>query len=1026
MYRLSSKVISPSTVALCVALAMACESSFANTGGTVRISVDSAGAQGNGRSGATLDRLLISADGRFVVFDSDATNLVADDTNARSDVFVRDRLTNETIRMSVDASGAQSNGTSVEPVISIDDRWVVFRSSASNLVAGDANGVDDVFAKDRQTGAVVRVSVSTAGVEASDSSFAPAVSSGGRYVVYESFASNLVAGDTNNTRDIFLTDRDADADGIYDEPGAIATVRLSISTANVQGDDESRKPSIVPNGRYVAYESDATNLVPGDTNSATDIFVRDRIAGTTTRVSLTAGGLQANGASVDPVISGTGRYVVFASDATNLVSGDTNGARDIFVRDRDTDADGIFDEAGASTTIRVSVDSAGAQAGAASDDASITGDGRYVVFRSIATNLVANDTNGRSDVFIRDLQTGTTTRVSIDSSSFEVNGNSYDPSTSTDGRLIAFASVATNLVGDDTNAVSDVFMVDRLDSTPPTMECPSAQTVECASSAGSVVTFTVTASDSCDPSPIVSCVPASGSTFALGTVTVHCTATDAAGNVGMCAFDVMVADTTAPALTCPGSVDVPCAGPSGAIATFNVTAADACDPTPTVACVPASGSLFAVGHTTVVCGAQDDSTNASTCSFGVNVLDVTAPTLTCPSSVAVECADPTGAAATYKVTVTDDCDIAPSLDCTPPSGSAFPIGRTPVGCTARDASGNVATCAFDVVIADTTAPAIECPGTISTVGMPGSGAIVDFTVTATDACDPNPRVNCMPPSGSLFPVGATTVACTAIDSANNLSGCSFEVRVGRVAVTSILPNRGAETGADVVTLNGFGFTDLADTMVTFGGAAAQVTDVTPERIRAQTPPGTGAVDVTVTNSNGSVTVVGGFTYVDPGIAVRYGNVNVGRGDREDVLTINGSIGDASRELNVPVRTAIEADMATPSSRTVANFALYAWLGAPNASTLKVQPFGIGTTIFPTPLTRVCTPQPRRIWNNAGHLPRLGVPNFPSTPAPSTIFRRNHGFNNPITASLQGVIRDSGSQNGGGFSITNAIVLHVTP
>src|SRR5262249_27999982 len=146
-----------------------------------------------------------------------------------SDVFLHDRQTAATIRISVDSAGTEANGPSYEPAISVDDRWGVFRSSASNLVPGDTNGLDAVFAKDPTTGAIVRISISTAGTEASQASFVPSVSSGGRYVVYESFASNLVAGDTNNTRDIFLTDRDADGDAIYDEPGAIATIRISIS-----------------------------------------------------------------------------------------------------------------------------------------------------------------------------------------------------------------------------------------------------------------------------------------------------------------------------------------------------------------------------------------------------------------------------------------------------------------------------------------------------------------------------------------------------------------------------------------------------------------------------------------------------------------------------------------------------------------------------------------------------------------------------------------------------------------------------
>ncbi len=1009
-----------------LAISIASATASASTGGTFRVSVDSAGVPGNARSGAVLDRLLLSADGRFVVFDSDATNLVVGDGNARSDVFVRDRQAATTLRVSVDASGGEANGASYEPAISVDDRWVVFRSAASNLVPGDTNGFDDVFAKDRTSGAIVRVSTSTSGAEANEASFLPSVSSGGRYVVYESFASNLVAGDTNNTRDVFLVDRDADGDAIYDEPGAIATVRISISASNVQGDDESRHPSMTPNARFVVFESDATNLVAGDTNGTTDVFVRDRVAGTTLRMSVSAFGAQGNGASVDPVISGTGRFVVFTSDATNLATGDTNAVRDVFVRDRDADGDGIFDEFGATTVVRASVDDSGAQANGSSDDAQISGDGRWVTFRSVASNLVPGDSNGRSDVFLRDLAAGRTVRISLDSSGAEGNGNSFDPSVSTDGRFVAFSSLATNLVAGDANAVSDVFVVDRLDSTPPLLSCPQALAAECASAGGSTLSYLVTATDACDPSPLISCAPASGSLFAVGTTAVSCSATDRTGNVSTCAFDVVVSDSVAPSMSCPVRVDVSCAGPSGALASYTVTATDTCDASPSVFCTPPSGSIFPVGNTMVACSTSDASGNAAACSFAVIVHDAIAPSLSCPTLVFVECTDPAGTTASFAVTATDACDLAPRVACLPPSGSAFPTGHTTIACSATDASGNVGTCGFDVVIADTTPPAIHCPDDVSTAAEPGGGANVSFQVTAPDACDSSPRVACVPPSGSLFPTGTTSVACTAIDAANNLASCSFHVIVGNVAVTAILPSRGSEAGGDAVLLQGFGFTTLADVSVTFGGAAAVVLDVTAGTVRVQTPPGLGAADVVLSDSLGGVRVPAGFVFVDPAIAARFGNVNVGRGDREDVLTTNGGVGDASRELWIPVGTPVEADMTTPSSRTSAAFALYAWFGAPNSSTLKTQPFGIGAMVFPTPLTRACLPQPRRTWNNAGHRPRLGEPDFPSSPAPSVVFRRNHGFRRPVVATLQGFIRDSGSQNLGGFSITNAIVLHVTP
>lgn len=360
------------------------------------------------------------------------------------------------------SAGGGGTGPSEYPAISADGRYVAFHSSATNLVANDTNGGYDVFVRDRQTGATERVSVDSFGGQGNGPSTVPAISGDGRYVAFVSWAPNLVTGDTDacelekppipyNCPDIFVRDRQTGT-----------TERVSLSSAEVEADGENWSPATNDDGRYVAFYSDATNLVSGDTNDVEDIFVRDRQAGTTIRVSLASDGTQANGASDGWLaISGSGRFVAFTSDATNLVTGDTNANTDVFVRDRDTDTDGIFDETGAVSTIRVSVDSVGTQSNGESYYASISGDGRYVSFGSAATNLVDGDTNGSSDIFLRDRLANTTTRVSLDSAGIEGNGGSFDPAISSDGISVAFRSVATNLVSGDTNAAEDVFLRDR-------------------------------------------------------------------------------------------------------------------------------------------------------------------------------------------------------------------------------------------------------------------------------------------------------------------------------------------------------------------------------------------------------------------------------------------------------------------------------------------------------------------------------------------------------------------------------------
>jgi Tol biopolymer transport system component len=287
------------------------------TGTIQRVSVSSAGDQADGQSFEPS----ISGDGRYVAFGSDATNLVPGDTNGASDIFVFDCQTGTIERISVDGAGNEANGVSFAPSISGDGRYVAFGSLAANLVPGDTNGWVDIFVFDRQTQAIERVSVTAAGGQTNGISGAPSISNDGRYVAFESFATNLVPGDGNGTSDIFVFDRQA---------GTIQ--RVSVTDAGNEADGESRDPSISGDGRYVAFASDAANLVPGDGNGAGDVFVFDRQAGSIERVSVTGAGGQANAPSFEPSINDDGRFVAFQSQASNLVAWDSNNALDVFVR----------------------------------------------------------------------------------------------------------------------------------------------------------------------------------------------------------------------------------------------------------------------------------------------------------------------------------------------------------------------------------------------------------------------------------------------------------------------------------------------------------------------------------------------------------------------------------------------------------------------------------------------------------------------------------------------------------------------
>jgi Tol biopolymer transport system component len=334
-----------------------------------------------------------------------------------------------TERVSVSSEGAQANDFSEFATISADGRFVSFYSFATNLVADDTNDTSDIFLRDRESGTIERVSVSGDDAQANSPSYLSAVSADGRFVAFESYASNLVAGDTNGWPDVFVRDRVAGT-----------TERVNVSSGGAQADQSSQFSAISADGRFVAFWSYATNLVAGDTNNVGAVFVRDRVAGTTERVSVSGGGAQGNSDSFDPEISGDGRIVVFASGASNLVAGDTNNVGDVFIRDRV-----------AGTTTRGDVSSGGAQANEGGGEAAVSADGRFIAFSSRASNLVAGDTNGQFDVFVRDLVAGTTQRVNVSGGGAQANEDSSDPEFSADGRFVLFLSWASNLVAGDTN-----------------------------------------------------------------------------------------------------------------------------------------------------------------------------------------------------------------------------------------------------------------------------------------------------------------------------------------------------------------------------------------------------------------------------------------------------------------------------------------------------------------------------------------------------------------------------------------------
>ncbi len=401
-----------------------------------RVSVASDGTQGNNESSIYDGKPSVSADGRYVAFSSSASNLVQGDTNSQVDIFVHDTVTGSTTRVSVASDGTQGNGNAGYPSISADSRYIAFQSSAYNLVPGDTNNAYDVFVHDMLTGSTTLVSVASDGTQGNGFSYAPFISAGGRYVAFLSSAPNLVAGDTNGAYDVFVHDMLTGS-----------TTRVSVASDGSQANGYSNNLTpISADGRYVAFASVASNLVPGDTNGTNDIFIHDMITGSTTRISVATDGSQVNGHSYGPSISSDGRYIAFHSTASDLVSGDSNGTYDVFMHDIMT-----------GSTTRISVASDGTQGNNYSFFPSMSADGRYVTFHSQASNLVPGDTNSVYDVFVHDMLTGSTTRVSVASDGTQ---GSYSElaSISADGRYVTFNSNASNFVAGDTNGVTDIFL----------------------------------------------------------------------------------------------------------------------------------------------------------------------------------------------------------------------------------------------------------------------------------------------------------------------------------------------------------------------------------------------------------------------------------------------------------------------------------------------------------------------------------------------------------------------------------------
>ena len=542
--------------------------------------------------------------------------------------------------------------------VSADGRYVAFVTDSDGAIEDDNNGAIDLFVRDRETG-------STDGIGRNEygqlvGAYGGTVSDDGRYVAFLA-ADGILTEDANGYADVFLRDRQTD--------------EIVLLTRGVDGaaNGQSAVPQISGNGRFVAYESQASNLVAGDTNDAGDVFVYDTVAGTTRLVSAARSGGSAAGWSSEPSISATGRFLAFQSDAWNLHPSLNTFGIQVFVRDLVTN-----------TVSVASVDSYGTPGSyGASFGSSISADGSLVAFASLSSTLDPADGNGEVDIFVHNRDEGTTRLVSLPRGAAQTgeqsNGRSDEPQLSGDGSVVSFRSDATNLVPDDVNDASDAFAVKvatgsivRLSTAPngsggdgwtqrpllsgnaglaifssnasnlagdgqsgtfvveplafgepPTVNTPEGLTIEATSGYGTPLDYDVSATDPEDGDVPVSCTPGQGGEYPLGPVEVTCTATDSDGLTGTASFVVTFVDTTAPVMQLEPITAVP-NGPDGTRMGWDTHPTDNADWYPDVVCEPESFSdfVFPIGDTTVTCTATDDSGNSSKGTFVVHVLSV--------------------------------------------------------------------------------------------------------------------------------------------------------------------------------------------------------------------------------------------------------------------------------------------------------------------------------------------------------------------------------------------------------------------
>ncbi|MDH5378699.1 MAG: hypothetical protein OEX00_10275, partial [Gammaproteobacteria bacterium] len=628
----------------------------------------------------------INGDGSKIVFASGASNLIAPTPQGSSNIYLYDA--NDTsinkIRLISKSmiDGKSGNNFSRQPSIDSTGRYITFQSSANNLVPNDTS-LTDIFLYDLQTDELVNISYG-----GNNNSWNPQVSGNGAYVIFESLATNLVSGDTNGKTDVFAYD----------------IANRALKNITKQGVNESFLTSISYNGQFITFTSLASEFVSVDKNPSYDIFIYDQVANTYEIVNIDENGNQDFGLSLSPDVSRDGRFVTFLSYSNTLVQGDTNGLVDVYLRDRKNN-----------TTTRVTKNLiTNAESDSPTFRPQISDDGRFIVYMSRATTLVAGNPDGKAQVFVFDRLLKTTEIASVKLDGTPSTGDvEYFTSLNSDGSMIAFSSNATDLVTNVGNSLVDIYLRVRdpiLDLTPNAV-AGADQVLQC--SAGGA-TVSLNGSASSDPEEQELSYQWTNSTtvvtgkFAqmdlpVGTHTIELRVTDPKGNSATDTLVVQVNDSVAPSLQVNElSVTLEAQRVEGALYTPSYTTSDNCSKVSVL--VNPTPNYYPLGKTVVTLSAQDQSGNLSTGTIDVVVRDTTKPVLTIPADIIEEAKAKKTMVTLGKATATDIFPVTVSNDA-PVTG--FGLGETLVNWSAVDSNNNKAVATQRVTIRDTLAPVIN-------------------------------------------------------------------------------------------------------------------------------------------------------------------------------------------------------------------------------------------------------------------------------------------------------------------------------